>query len=104
MTSTSIEDLATRYRKTAKRYRRQERKDAEMAAEWYALAASKLSNAAWLTQHPDLWTKDYTPASQEDFAWTLNSLADLYLRTSAWATKMKLEYYAMANDLLRRIA
>jgi hypothetical protein len=99
----SRDEIAADYRRQARGERRRAKKDAQYAAEWYAAAERNYRFAAWLTQRPEIWTENGTPAQREELARGYANLGDIFLRSSANYTRMSRFYFGLARHYERAV-
>jgi hypothetical protein len=96
-------DLAAQARSNRSRagaFTRRAAKDAEKAAGWYKMSASKMDEVAWLTARPGLWGQHWTPATVEDTARSYGRIADTFLRSSFHSTELAAFYRGLAARYL----
>jgi hypothetical protein len=84
MTYTDYAAQARSYQSVAAAATRRAKRDAEVAAQCYALAGEARRTERWLTQAPELWRPDihYTPADYERRQASHVRLAGVFLRSS----------------------
>jgi hypothetical protein len=111
MTYTDYAAQADEYRRTAQRHYQQHRKQAQDAARFYQMAASRKEHPRWLEARHDLWTDEVTPAVWYDTALSLERVADSELRSSmrnygyiAFYRDLQKKYQAWADEQAARIA
>ena len=95
MSYTDHAATARSYVATAAQSTRRAKRDAQTAADFYALADSWKRHAAWYTSHPDL-VRSETAAHCEQNARSWGRSADAMLRSSFHATRTAQFYRELA--------